>query len=854
MCSRRFVYVAAVMAAASGISVSSLAQEAAPPVPAPPAAATPLPPVTVETTQQPKKSAPKKQAKAKQKAAPVAVAPTTPQPQAAPSVGRGAPSSGTGPVEGYLAEQTTTGIKTDTPLKEVPQSVSVVGTEQMRDQGVQSIQEAVRYVPGVLADGFGIDSRSDFSVIRGAGAAYYVDGLRRTYGYWANTATIEPYSLERVEVLRGPSSMIYGQTPAGGIINGVSKLPQATPYNEIGFDYGSFDFKQVRFDSTGTVTTDGKWLYRITGLARDADTQVDVVENDRYFIQPSLSYRPTNDTAITLLASLRKDETGSTQQFLPAEGTLTPVPGYGRIPRDAYMGNPDDYHDVEEQTVSLLLDHKFNSALTIHHGMRYTDNTTNYDSTFPLILTRPRIDQINDIFNGVSFGLIPQLLDPGKSPFFGYSPLLPFVAPGNTLLPRLRSIEQNDTQVFNSDTYLTARFDTGPVQHKLMGGVDYMRYSTQRKLASLVDNLFVDPNLAALAGALLGTPLSPQNAFDIFNPNGSVPPYYIDLGGGITFPDDITLGRRTGRQTQTGIYVQDQLKAGPLLATLGVRQDWLTIEGNDAADRSEEATTWRGALMYETNFGFNPYFSYGQSFSPQVGMFVGDNLFTPFTSRRPAGPLEGEQYEVGFKYQPDGSPFAINAALFDLKQTNVAVSADPSVFSDLEGAATHVRGLEVEVVGQVTREVRVVGGYTYMDGKWDEYPDPLGAKAGTQLEGTPNHMASLWAIYSQQDGFFRGVSFGAGVRYVGSITDTAPILTVTDFTTGQTQELGIGSVKTPAYTLFDAMVAYETDEWRWQLTGQNLEDEYYITQCYVFRGDCGIGQGRTLISSFTYKF
>jgi iron complex outermembrane receptor protein len=838
------MWVAACFAAGisivSSMAVSSRAlAQTAEPVPAPPAAATPLPPVTVETTAQPKKAAAKKKAKQKS-VSPVATGPAPAQPQPAPSTARGTPNSGTGPVEGYLAEQTTTGIKTDTPLKEVPQSVSVVGAEQMRDQGVQNIQEAVRYVPGVLADGFGFDSRSDFSVIRGSAAAYYIDGLRRTYGYWANTATIEPYSLERVEVLRGPASMIYGQTPVGGIINGISKLPQATPYNEIGFDYGSFDFKQVRFDSTGTVTTDGKWMYRITGLARDADTQVDNVENDRYMIQPSITYRPTNDTSITLLANLRKDDTGSTQQFLPAEGTLTPIPGFGRVPRDAFMGNPDDYHRVEEQTVSLLVDHKFSSALSIHHGMRYTDNSVDFDTNYPLILTRPRIDFINS--------LIP-ILNPANSPFLE-----------GTLLPRVRSIEQNDTRVFNSDTYLTTRFDTGPVQHKLMGGVDYMHFSADRASASLIDNLLVDPAVSAGVCFVLGPScpyfpgiMPPQNAFDIFNPSGTVPPYYVDLGGGIVLPGDIQLRTQGQTQAQTGVYLQDQLKIGPWLATLGVRQDWLHIESSTAASRSEQATTWRGALMYETDFGLNPYVSYGQSFTPQLGAFVGENLLTQFNDRTPAGPSEGEQIEVGVKYQPDGAWFAVNIAAFDLKETNLVATADPSVFADLSGAATHVRGFELELVGQVTRELRVVGGYTYMDGIWDKYPDPLGAKAGTQLEGTPKNMASLWGVYTLQDGPLGGLSFGAGVRYVGSITDTAPILTVDPFA-GTFGQIGIGSIKVPAYTLFDAMVAYETDDWRWQLTAQNLEDEYYITQCYVFRGDCGIGQGRTVISGFTYKF
>ena len=134
---------------------------------------------------------------------------------------------------------------------------------------------------------------------------------------------IEPYALERVEVLRGPAAMLYGQTPAGGIINGISKLPQAVAYNEVSLEYGSYNHKALKFDSTGPLTTDGKWLYRITGLARNADTQVDFVENDRYMIQPSITYKPNLDTTVTLLVNLRKDDSGSVQQFGPIQGTLS---------------------------------------------------------------------------------------------------------------------------------------------------------------------------------------------------------------------------------------------------------------------------------------------------------------------------------------------------------------------------------------------------------------------------------------------------------------------------------------------------------------------------------------------------
>ncbi len=202
----------------------------------------------------------------------------------------------TGPVKDYSAKNTATGTKTDTPLKEIPQSISVVGAEQIRDQGAHNIQEALRYVPGVVADAYGVDGRADGHFIRGTSSTDYLDGLKRTYSYYTYTYRVDPYFLERIEVLKGPASVLYGQAPVGGIINQVSKRPQTEQGGEITVEYGTFDFKQVKFDMTGPVSSDGRWSYRLTGTARDAGTQVDNVDDDRTAIQPSITFRPDSDT------------------------------------------------------------------------------------------------------------------------------------------------------------------------------------------------------------------------------------------------------------------------------------------------------------------------------------------------------------------------------------------------------------------------------------------------------------------------------------------------------------------------------------------------------------------------------
>lgn len=853
--------------AACAVSLSAsgaLAQQAAEP-------AQELPPLEVTAKKAAKKAPAKKsQTKAAPKAAPQPVA--APQNEQRPTgVSNGLPA-----VQDYVATEAATGTKTDTPLRETPQSISVVGKEQIRDQGAQSLQESVRYVPGVFADPYGPDSRGDSTIIRGLAGSYFIDGLRTTYGYSQSTAPIEPYAFERLEVLRGPSSMLYGQAPTGGIINAESKLPSEIPYREIGVEYGSFDFKQVRLDMTGPLTEDGKWLYRIVGLGRDADTQVDFVENDRLMLAPSLTYRPTNNTSLTLMGNFRDDQSGSTQQFYPAMGTLTPNDFGHRVSTSTYGGEPGDYYDTEQQSATFLADHKFNPDLSIHHVSRYTHTENAYDSTYAAVLSPSRLFAINGalvgLLNTYGFGLPDgtEIIDSANAPFLNDQ---------QTDVARSRTIAFQQTDVFNTDTHLTGKFSTGPVHHKVTGGADYMRYERDMQRPEdpvLIDNLLTPNSLTPTGLGVLsfleanGISLW-QSPFNIYNPLYGQSDVLIGFGG-ITSANNITLASEPPEeQTQTGIYIQDQLAFGPWRAILGLRHDWVRSEGypddpstprpDGFPDESHEKTTGRAALMYNFDFGLTPYVSYATSFSPLPGSPVGDHMYASVAGdpTRPAAPLEGEQIEVGFKYQPNGAPFMLNASLYEIKEKNQIVQPD-FLFDAVQGAEVKVRGFEIEAVGKITPELKIIGSYSYTDAVYEKYPELYAFDSGIsdymkgkRLDGIPEHLASLWAIYSVRDGTFKGLSFGGGVRYVGSSESFGREVDVTTIPNVPIpgQELHI---KTPSYTLFDAMVAYETEDWRWQLTGQNLEDKFHVTSCAAYRGDCFLGQARTIITSFTYKF
>jgi iron complex outermembrane recepter protein len=219
-----------------------------------------LPAVVVE---QPSRPAARPRPARKPQTASAASRRTAQRGQAAPDAAAAAgarPETATGPVRGYLANQSGTGTKTDTPLRETPQSITVVTADRITDQGALTVQESLRYVPGVFADAYGPDSRGDYPRVRGQDPNIYLDGTRVVNTFQFNEWRPDPYTLERIEVLRGPSSVLYGDTSTAGLLNLISKRPQPEAFNEIGVQYGSFNRKQLQMDSTGKLTKDGEWL------------------------------------------------------------------------------------------------------------------------------------------------------------------------------------------------------------------------------------------------------------------------------------------------------------------------------------------------------------------------------------------------------------------------------------------------------------------------------------------------------------------------------------------------------------------------------------------------------------------
>lgn len=339
--------------------------------------------------------------------------------------------SPTGPVEGYVARETVTGSKTATPVLEIPQSLSVVTRDQMDDRAVQNVGQALEYSAGVVAQPFGTDVRFDSPIIRGFSAAnsQYLNGLKLERD--GGMSAIEPYGLERIEVLRGPSSVLYGQGNPGGLINLVGKRPVWDSFGEINLEAGSFNNFGGSFDVGGPLQLGSAVAYRMTALIRDSGTQMDDVDDTRYFFAPAITWQPSDEISLSILTSVQYDKP-DTPVGLPVEYTLE-ASGGDRLARSSYLGDPG----FEESSrllasVGYEFEYRFADNATFRQNGRYLWLDWNFQSLY---------------FNG---------LDPADP----------------SIALRGASYEDETLRTLTLDNQLEIEATTGPLSHRLLFGVD----------------------------------------------------------------------------------------------------------------------------------------------------------------------------------------------------------------------------------------------------------------------------------------------------------------------------------------------------------------------------------------------
>ncbi|MCI2292452.1 ferrichrome porin FhuA [Enterobacter hormaechei] len=640
-----------------------------------------------------------------------------------------AQESAWGPAATIAARQSATGTKTDTPIQKVPQSISVVTAEEMALHQPRSVKEALSYTPGVAVGTRGASNTYDYLVIRGFAADgqsqnNYLDGMKMQ-GNFYNDAVIDPYMLERAEIMRGPVSVLYGKSSPGGLLNMVSKRPTTEPLKEIQFKAGTDSLFQTGFDFSDAIDDDGVYSYRLTGVARSNNAQQQDKGEQRYAIAPSFSWRPDDKTTFTFLSYFQNEPETGYYGWLPKEGTVDPLPNGDRLSTDFNEGAKNNTYSRNQKMVGYSFDHEFNDTFTVRQNLRFAENKTSQNSVY-------------------GYGVCT---DPANSGSKQCAALAP--ADKGHYLARKYVVDNEKLQNFTVDTQLQSKFATGQVDHTLLTGVDFMRMRND------INSWFgYDDSVPLL---------------DLYNPVNS------DFDFGSKDPANSGAYQILNRQKQTGLYVQDQAQWDKVLVTLGGRYDWADQESynrvlNTTSKRDDTQFTWRGGVNYLFDNGVTPYFSYSESFEPASQTDAQGKLFSP---------SKGKQYEAGVKYVPNDRPIVITGAVYQLTKTNNLMADPAGSFFSVEGGEIRARGVELEAKAALSASVNVVGSYTYTDA---EYTTDTNYKGNTPAQ-VPKHMASVWGDYTMFDGPLSGLTLGTGVRYTGSSKgDPANSFTVGSYT------------------------------------------------------------------------
>lgn len=673
--------------------------------------------------------------------------------------GQSEQETATGPVQGYAAKRSATATKTDTPIVEIPQSISVIGAEEIEARSAGNLMDALDYTAGV-ARSEGVDRTSDSIIVRGfqlnpQEGSIYRDGTK--YSVNPFNGRQEPYGLERIELLKGASSVLHGTASPGGILNTVSKRPTVEPLKELNVGVGSFHRKQVSGDFGGALTEDGTWSYRLTALKRDSNTFVDHVPDDRTYIAPALKWQPSAATSLTLLSEFQRDRT-TYVYGLPAEGMLLPNPN-GKIPINRSMVEPGfDKFEVTRRSIGYLFEHAINNGLILRNNVRFFGANNTYTA----------------------------MTEDG------------FMDDKRTLLRTARN-RLDRSQATVMDTSLQYRWSVGSVDNTSVAGFDYtaQRHQDER---------------------YRGT----ADAVDLFAPV---------YGGAIGDLEPVLWSSKI-KSRQLGGYLQNQMKiANKWIVLVGgrydkVRHDERALFTDEiyADNEKSSAFTGRTGLVYLAENGVAPYASFSQSFQPQAGIDRNKARFKP---------TRGEQWELGVRYQPNGTKTQIAAAIYDLTRTNSLVTDPQSIDHSVQSGKVRSRGFEIEAKVRPERNTNLVLAYAYTDARTTESSPLTPEEKDKRTGGVPYNQFSLWGDYSFGASGVPGLKAGAGIRYVAS-----------------TRAVWIdGTV--PSFTLLDAMVSYTTGPWRLALNANNLADKKYVASCTY---GCFYGSPRTVIANLTYKW
>ncbi|MBW4549524.1 MAG: TonB-dependent siderophore receptor [Aphanocapsa sp. GSE-SYN-MK-11-07L] len=629
--------------------------------------------------------------------------------------------------DGYFVPDATTATKTDTPLRDIPASIQVVPKEVIQDQGVTRISDALRNVSGVTPQrDYSDDTDTRFN-IRG----FSNESATLRNGFRVGASEIAPNNIERIEVLKGPASVLYGQFEPGGIVNFVTKQPLDTPFYSASFTAGNFSFYEPSIDISGPLTADKNLLYRLTAAYQNTGSFRDFVKGEQFSVAPTLSYQFSEATKLTVgYEFLSSDQTFD--DGLPID------PITFRLPRSRFLGEPDNFIRSTTHNLNAAIEYQFNENISLKSAFGASLKRTRQESVrlFDFDPTTNQIDRLYRVDNQPSI---------------------------------------EDTLSWQTD--LVFKFNTGPIQHQLLFGVELAQSQFKQNDSDSDTGFFID-----VINPTYGAPIPPSVSF---------------------FSSDST-------SNTVGVYLQDQITLLPNLKLLvGGRYDFSNAKssfneefppdppfvGND--EFNNQAFSPRVGIVYQPIEPISLYASFSTSFVPNNSTTATGELIKP---------TRGTQYEVGVKAEL--GRFSATLAAYQITKTNI-LTPDPDNpdFSIPVGEARS-RGLEFDITGEILPGWNIIAS-AFLNNT--EVTQDNALPVGDTLVNAPKHGVSFWTTYELQKGLPKGLGFGLGIFYAGDRQAELP----NDFVL-------------PSYVRTDASIFYKRDRWRIGLNFKNLFSTPYF--------------------------
>jgi catecholate siderophore receptor len=703
----------------------------------------------------------------------------------------------TGIENDYAPALSTVGAKTATPIRDIPQTVNVINRAVLDAQAVTSLKDALRNVPGITISAGEGGTIGDNINLRGFSARtdVYIDGFRDRGQYTRDT-----FYLDAVEVLKGPSSMLFGRGSTGGVINQASKKPDLNKRGEVSLSLGTDDYYRTTVDINQPIADSA--AIRVAAFGQDVQSTRDVVHNKDFGFAPSLKLGIGSPTEITLSGLVQRNNDIPDYGFplIRSEATINSVAQPAKAPKDRFYGYADDHNDQDVDSFSLVVKHSINKDTTLTNRTQYAQYRI---VASPTPLGTQTINRVADT-----------------------------IPTQNTPLDQIWAQRQDKDRTINDSTLsnqtdLAMKLQTGAVRHTLTTGFEFEidRYAQ--------DSYTWSP---ANPTVNLGNPVledRPGSRYQSQDTNVDADTFGVYINDQIDLSEQWKLvgGLRWDRfradANQIAYDATGAVATGPTSATNNSPKTY-------SAGTTNTMVSTRAGVIWQPDDVQSYYVSYGTSFNPSAeGVTLAYN-------QRDTDPEKNRSYEIGSKLDLLQGDLQLNAAVFQIEKTNARSTVNNVVTLDGD---IRVRGFEASALGHVTPEWQVLVSYTRLDGEVVDSEEfttlkllgggdsPHINSKGNTLQNTPKDTATLWTTYT----LFGDWEVGGGAMYASKRN-------VNNFETAEID----------GYTRLDATLAYRQPKYDIRLNLQNATDKKYFEA--ASQGRATPVAGRTTILTTTYRF